>query len=114
MGLGHGGTHRDRLSVPRWQQLQAVWAAGAGQSRGRGARSALGGLPASLSGRPAISRCVHFDPAALGWETLFFPGHDPAGDDISLHELAGIRDESYGTAVGGVEDLLHRLKRLDQ
>ncbi len=31
---------------------------------------------------------IHFKPALLGWDDLFFPNHDPEGsDDFDLHEL---------------------------
>lgn len=30
---------------------------------------------------------LHFRPETLGWPALYFDDHDPAGDDLDLHEL---------------------------
>lgn len=39
---------------------------------------------------------LHFKPETLGWPVLYFDDHDPAGDDLNLHELDRIipTDES--------------------
>lgn len=53
---------------------------------------------------------VHFCPAALGWAALFFPDHDPDGDDIALHELVSIEGRSEQVQGGdGVGALLRQL-----
>jgi hypothetical protein len=58
---------------------------------------------------------VHFDPAALGWEMLFFPDHDTDADDIGLHELLGIEGTLESVdAAGSVYELLLRLQRLSK
>jgi hypothetical protein len=58
---------------------------------------------------------LSFDPAQLGWESLFFNGHDVAGSDISLHEIVNIEavDESIGSR-DHVNDLMRRITSLTE
>lgn len=58
---------------------------------------------------------VSFDPALLGWEALFFDGHDTEASDISLHELLHIESTQELLDAGeSVDDLLRRLARLGE
>jgi hypothetical protein len=62
---------------------------------------------------------IHFKPALLEWDDLFFPNHDPEGsDDFDLHELEVITATndipSTPQAVANLADTLARLARRQQ
>jgi len=56
---------------------------------------------------------LSFDPAAIGWETLFFADHDEAANDINLHEIDKISvGEISVHDADTIDDLLNRLQSL--
>lgn len=59
---------------------------------------------------------IHFQPALLGWDDLFFPAHDPEGpDDLDLHELEAITStDEIPNVTQTVDDLANRLVELSQ
>ncbi len=58
---------------------------------------------------------LSFDPALLGWEPLFFDGHDTEAGDISLHEIGQIESmQELIHADGNVDELLRRLVSLSE
>lgn len=53
---------------------------------------------------------VAFDPSVLGWPSLFFEDHDPAGDDVVYHELSAIgKTQEKPTVSKSTSELLFRL-----
>lgn len=57
---------------------------------------------------------IHFQPALLGWDDLFFSDHDPvASDDLDLHELEAITlTDEIQSATQTVADLAGWLAKL--
>lgn len=56
---------------------------------------------------------LSFDPAAIGWDTLFFDDHAIAGSDISLHEIDCISVSTIpATCTDTVDELMQRLAAL--
>ena len=51
-------------------------------------------IKAAFSHLDIFPDVVAFDPSALGWPSLFFEDHDPAGDDVGYHEL-GIIEKTH-------------------
>lgn len=59
---------------------------------------------------------IHFQPALLGWDDLFFSDHDPvASDDLDLHELESITiTDEIPSAAQTIADLANSLAELAQ
>jgi hypothetical protein len=56
---------------------------------------------------------VSFDPSRLGWDELFFPGHDLAVCDVSLHELDRVvASEDEPNVDESADDLIRKLAAL--
>lgn len=57
---------------------------------------------------------IHFQPALLGWDDLFFPDHNPEGpDDLDLHEFEDIAStDETPNMTQTVDDLATRLAEL--
>lgn len=67
-------------------------------------------IKATFSHLEIFPDVVAFDPSALGWPSLFFEDHDPAGDDVVYHELGAIeKTQEKPTVSRGTSELLFRM-----